>query len=327
MRGNMKRVWWLVLAALGGVSFGIAAPATQEEVGLRLEVNKRQVEVGDSLTVSLEFRRQGNNGGSVVSGNPSIPMLENFDVRGSSSSTRVMMVNNQMSEVATTNIHLVATKPGEATLGPAIVLYQDAQQGKRELKSNTVVVSVTPKKSFSIFGHKQAEATPAPAPSSAAPASTDDLRDIHGLMQPKPFPWGLVFWPLLLIGVGFWAYRVWKRRGLKSASVAPKGPAEVLRERYRVLSRSETNSEEFCRTAAALARACLQYRYGFPAEDRTSAEVSDELKKLKASEAVRESVEKCLKTCDRVLYAEGVLSSVAREGALQALSNLLPKAS
>ena len=207
MRGNMKRVWWLALVALVGAPFGFAAPASQDEVGLRLEVNKRQVEVGDSLTVSLEFRRQGNSGGSVVSGNPSIPMLENFDVRGSSSSTRVMMVNNQMSEVATTNIRLVATKPGEATLGPAIVLYQDAQLGRRELKSNTVVVSVTPKKSFSIFGHKQAEATP--APSSAAPASADDLRDIHGLMKPKPFPWGLVFWPLLLIGVGFWAYRVW----------------------------------------------------------------------------------------------------------------------
>jgi hypothetical protein len=321
----MKRGLWLALVALCGVSSAFGVPASQDEVGLRLEVNKREVEVGDSLTVSLEFRRQGNSGGSVVSENPSIPTLENFEVRGSSSSTRVMMVNNQMSQVSTTNIHLVATKPGEATLGPAIVLYNDAQLGRRELKSNTVVVLVTAKKPFSIFGHKQAEATPPPAPATSAPASPDDLRDIHGLMQPAPFPWGLVFWPLLLIGAGFWAYRLWKRKHHKNIPEGPKGPAEILRERYRVLSRSEANSEEFCRSASALVRSCLQYRYGFPAEDRTSVEVSAELKKLKASEAVRESVEKCLKTCDRVLYAEGVLSSVAREGTLQALSNLLPK--
>jgi hypothetical protein len=144
-------------------------------------------------------------------------------------------------------------------------------------------------------------------------------------MQPTPFPWGFVFWPALLIGAGYWAYRRWKRKASSSRVEVPKGPAELLRERYRVLSRSETNGEEFCRTASALVRACLQYRYGFPAEDRTTSEVTAELKRLKASEAVRESVEKCLKTCDRVLYAEGVLSSVAREGALQALSNLLPK--
>lgn len=320
-------IWMAVFFLLGGIAPLFAATAVQEEAGIRLEVDKRQVEVGDSLTVKIEYRRLGGGGGGYVSGEPSIPTLENFDVRGTSTSTSVRVVNNQMAQVSTRNIRLVATKPGEVTLGPAIVLFEDGNQGRRELKSNTVVVTVKEKSNFSIFGHKKKEeAASAQPPVQAAPRSADDLRDIRGLAPPTAFPWGFVFWPLVVAVAAYAAYRYWKKKRSKNESVTPKTQAEVLKERYRNLGRKELSGEEFCRTAASLARACLSYRYEFPAEDRTTLEVLSELKKRKASEAVRENVEKCLKTCDRVLYAEGVLSAPARESTLQALSNLLPKA-
>ncbi len=329
MDTNVRR-WALavMMLAFGALaSLGVAA-TPQEQVGLRLEVDKRQVSVGDTLTVKIEFRRMGAGQGYSM-GEPAIQTLENFDVRGSSISTSVMMVNGQMSQVSTKNIRLEATKPGEVTLGPAIVLDDDGQQGRREIKSNTVLVTVTPRGAFSLF--KKKKATPPPsasaAPSaSASAASPDELRDIRGLMPAPGFPWG---WLLGLLAVGalaFWAYRRWKGKAAGGTAERTKGPAETLRERYRALSRSEGTGEEFCRAASALARSCLQYRYEFAAEDSTTSEVMAELKRRKVSEAVKDSVERCLKTCDRVLYAEGNLSAAARESTLQAVSNLLPKA-
>lgn len=330
MRNHFKR-WIACLLLAGGACLpSWAATPAMEESGLRLEVDKRQVEVGDTVNVTLEYKRLASGvGGFSSSGGPSIPTLDNFDVRGTSTATRVMMVNNQMSEVSTTRIRLVATKPGEATLGPAIVIGDDPKLGRREVKSNTAVVTVSPKSGFSLFRHKKEEAqAPASAPQAQAPAaSPDDLRDIHGLIQPPSFPWGWIVWPLLLATVAaYLIYRRLRRPTGAGIPAKPKGPAEALRERYRALGRSEASGEVFCRSASALARACLQYRYGFSAEDFTTSEVLAELKRQKAAEAVRESVEKCLKTCDRILYAEGVLSAAARESTLQALANLLPKA-
>ncbi|HET9869703.1 MAG TPA: hypothetical protein VFR02_04285, partial [bacterium] len=45
-----------------------------------------------------------------------------------------------------------------------------------------------------------------------------------------------------------------------------------------------------------------------PAEDCTTGEVLRALGRAKASAEVREAAEKCLRACDRVLYAEGALS-------------------
>ena len=315
----------ILFAALLGfwTPTAFADPAPDDQVGLKLEVNKRQLEVGDSLTVSLEFRRIGS-GGTMVSESPSIPTLEKFDIHGRSSSTRVMMVNGRMSEISTTNIHLTATQPGDVTLGPALVIVEDPQLGRRELKSNTVVVTVTPHKSFSLF-HKKPAAPPSAAAAPAAAQPPDDLHDIRGLLPMPSFPWIFLILPAVLLALGMALYRYLHRKSPRTKAEPAKGPAEQLRARYRVLEGEEMPGDEFCRGASALARACLQYRYGFAAEDRTSFEVSAELKRLKASESVREATEKCLRTCDRVLYAEGTLSATQRDSVRQALSGLLPK--
>ena len=92
----------------------------------------------------------------------------------------------------------------------------------------------------------------------------------------------------MLLAAGMGLYRLLHRKSRRVKAEPPKGPAEQLRERFRALGREEMPGEEFCRAASSLARACLQYRYGFPAEDRTTFEILAELKRLKAADSVRD---------------------------------------
>ena len=301
-----------------------AAPGglTTDEVGLKLDVDKRELEVGDSLTVTLEFRRMGG-GGQIVSQRPSIPAMENFDIQGNSSSTQIMMVNGQMTEVSKSSYRLTALKPGEVTIGPALMIVEDAQLGKRELKSNTASVTVKPKRAFKLFSHS-AKPTPAAAPQAPSAAAPDDLKDIKGVLPLPSFDWSWLFWAAVALLAGGWIYRRWKRKPAWPAEHA-LGSGEALRDRYKKLAKADLDSKSFCREAASLARSAMAFRYGFPAEDWTTSEILSELGKYKAAGAIQDSAEKCLKATDRVLYAEGILSSTARESVLHALSSLMPK--
>src|ERR1017187_10275238 len=102
-----------------------------------MDVDKRQVEVGDSLVLSIEFKQIGS-GNATASGEPSISTPEHFEIRGQSSATQVTIINQQTAMLSTTRLTLVATKAGDETLGPALLLYQDSQGKKKEIKSNVV---------------------------------------------------------------------------------------------------------------------------------------------------------------------------------------------
>ncbi len=320
---DWKRTLTLFLLVFG---LGAAMPRwaqAQVEVGLKMDVDQRQLEVGDTLTLTLEFKQLGSSNSSVVQ-EPSIPSSEFFEIRGTSSATQVSIINRQMAQVSRTTIKLEATKAGTATLGPALLIYQDPSGKRHEIQSNIVTVTVTEKSGFSLFGKKKT-AAPTAVPQAAAPAqpTPDELNGIKGL-PPDSFSWvSFAFWSVVLaVIIGYF----WRRRNKNK-----KGPAKFisvgkiaeLQQAWKKLGREDISSKEFALELSNLVRECLQYRFGFPAVDLTTEEIFTEVKKFKLSEAEKVAVEKCLKTSDRVLYADGSL--VNKDALKTTCSALLPK--
>jgi hypothetical protein len=303
------------------------ALAQVQEVGLRMDVDKREVQVGDRITLTIEFRQVGNSGSAEMQA-PSIHTPENFHIRSTSSATQVSIVNQQTAQVSTTRLSLEATRPGTETLGPAVLIFQDAQQQTREIKSNVITVTVTEKKKLSIFGSKkknESQTQPqgnAPATASATP--DEQLRDIKPLLPESSSVLKKIFWLVLLAAVaGFiWRLFFWKKG---SRTVAPPVPekAAQLRETWRKLAGDELSANEFCLGLANLIRECLEYRFGFPALDLTTEEILKETRKHKLTADELDAVEKCLKATDRVLYADGNLTG--RDNLRTYCSVLLPR--
>ncbi len=297
----------------------------QEELGLRMEVDKRQVEVGESLTVSLEYKQVGNTGGSSFQ-EPSLPTPERFQINGTSSSTQVTIINQQTAQISTTKLHLEATKSGSETLGPAILIYQDPQGQKRELKSNVVNVTVVEKSGFSFFKKKK-EPSPDPnqaSPSPASPPPTDEeLHGIKPLLDESHNVLKAVLWIVILVLITWFIWRQFNKPIQKGTVPRPLGVDAQLRDSWRKLSNEELSSKDFCLALSALVRECLQYSHGFPAVDFTTEEIFSELKKHKLTNNEMEAAEKCLRTCDRVLYADGNLTG--RDNLRSLCSALLPK--
>lgn len=294
-------------------------------MGLSLEVDQRQVEVGDKLTVTIEFKQIGTVTNAVRG--PSIAALEHFQNVGTSSATQVSMINQQTAEISTTRLTFEATTSGEQTVGPAVLIYQDPQLGRRELRSNVATVTVVEKSKFSLFGHKKKE-NPPPNPPLAAgnpPANTgNDLKDIKSLIPEstayqlfRVFFWLVVLILLLIVG---WKFLAKKKPG---GFVPVLSEEARLREAWRKLGSEDLGGKEFCLALSSLVRECLQYRFGFPAVDFTTEEILKAVAKNKLTDDERVAVEKCLKACDKVLYADGNLGS--KENLRTLCSVLLPK--
>ncbi len=303
---NKKSIWKVlglglgVLAYLGGGA--VWAAASSDQVGLRLTVDKSQLEVGDSLTLTLEFKQIGSGNG-IEAQTPSIATPENFELRGNQMSTQVIESNGNVYEVMTTKCTLVATKEGVEDLGPASLIYQDPKTGRQEIQSNTVRVTVTPKSAFSFFGHKAAPAaavTPAP--------SADDLQDVKPLV-PHYGVLGIFIWILAAILIVGFAARLWKRKPVKSAAPASSPEDDDWRDSLKKLFNEDLPAKDFCLKLSVWTRECLADRYGFPAEDYTTSEILKALRGVKAPPELQEAAEKCLRVCDRVLYAEGMIGS------------------
>jgi hypothetical protein len=103
----------------------------QEEIGLKMDVDKRQLELGDTLVLTLDFKQVGTTNSAVVQ-EPSIPSSENFEITSQFSGTRIQQVGRAMAVISTTTYHLTATKVGTAQLGPASLIYRDAEGKNRD---------------------------------------------------------------------------------------------------------------------------------------------------------------------------------------------------
>ncbi len=319
MKKKFKLSFFFALA-WGAVLLAVPLMAQQgATIGLRMDVDKRQVEVGDHLTLSIEFKQIGS--GYSASGEPQISTPEHFEIQGQSSSTQVTIVNQQEAMISTTHLSLVATKVGDETLGPALLIYQDPQGQKHEIKSNVVTVSVVEKTGFSLFGKKN---TPTPTPE-ATPDESDAPRDVKPLLNDSHTGLRVAFWlffAALVAGFIWWHFR---QKGPDTPRpVAPMGTEAELRDRWKKLSKEDLSSNEFCLGLSSLVRECLQYKFDFPAVDCTTEEILRSLKKFKISDDMFVAAEKCLKTCDRVLYADGNLTG--RDNLRALCSALLPKA-
>ena len=309
-----------VIAVLGLAPLSLRAQ--QEAIGLRMDVDGRQVSVGDKLTVTIEFKQIGNGNSSVISG-PSIPTPQHFEVRGQSSYNEVVMVNQQSTMIFTTKLTLAATTTGDETLGPAVLIYQDPAGKKREIKSNVVNVTVTEKTGFSLFGGKKNN-PPTEVPSNNPAANPDQLRDLKPLLPEVVNFLRIVLWAVVaLLVVGFFLWQFLKPKRAQGGAPVPMGVEAQFRDAWKKLGNEELSSKDFCLGLSKLVRECLQYRYQFPAVNYTTEEIEREMGKRKASDDEKSAIEKCLKTCDRVLHADGNLTG--RDNLRTMASILLPK--
>lgn len=315
MRKNLSLMAMILLLPLGAWAGSVTTP---DEAGLRLLVDQREVEVGSSVKVSIEFRHIGNE--SVALGSPQLATPEHFQMGWATSSFTNVVYDQGKEVVTSTNqFDLKAVSEGEQTLGPAILIYQDAHGKKIELKSNQVTIKVVPKSGFSIFGKKKAEAQ------AAVPTATpDDLSDLKPLMPESHLllrflVWGAV--ALLILGFLLWKFVLSKPSA--PAQAPPPEKATQLRDRWKKLADEDLEAKEFCSALSSLARECLQYRYGFQAVNFTTEEVLREVAKAKATDDERVAADRILKTCDRVLHADANLTG--RDNLRALCSALLPK--
>jgi len=331
----VKKKYWLkefkkwgrrFLASTAFLGLGFCAAwadeAPADQMGLRLDVDKRQVAVGDSLTLTVEFKQIGSGNGIEIQG-PSVPTPENFDISSSSSSTQVIENNGQIYQVSDTKITLVARKEGQETLGPASLVYKDPKFGNREINSNGVLVTVTPKTAFSFFGHSSPPASSATVVPTAVP-SPDGLRDVKPLLPESfgVFKWLILI--LLLVLTAGWIVRLRMRRAPRTQVVAGSDE-DRWKDSLKKLFNEDLDTKEFCLKLSVWIRECLQERFGFTAVDYTTGEILKALRQAKASEEVREAAEKSLRVCDRVIYAEGNLGS--KDNLKTWAATLAPKAS
>jgi hypothetical protein len=320
MKKNFKLFGFFAMTFWGSL-WALPVLAQQgDTIGLRMDVDKRQVEVGDHLTVSIEFKQIGS--GNSATGEPSISTPEHFEIQGQSSATQVTIINQQEAMISTTRLILVATKAGDETLGPALLIYQDPQGQKHEIKSNVVTVTVVEKTGFSLFGKKKNDPTPTPE---STPDESDAPRDVKPLLNDSHTGLRVVFWLVvaaLVAGFVWWHFRQ-KGPVAGPPPIIPLGKAAQLRDSWKKLSNEDLSSKEFCLGLSILVRECLQYRFGFPAVHYTTEEILRELGKSKATDDEKIAAEKCLKTCDRVLHADGNLTG--RDSLRALCSPLLPK--
>jgi hypothetical protein len=322
----MKRIGFKQISMWLGVSLLTGLPVSafaQQDVGLRMEVDKRQVEVGESLTLTIEFR-QFSAGGNLMMGAPSISTPEHFEITGTSSGTSVSIANQQTVQISSTRLTLVATKPGTETLGPASLIYQDDQGKKKEIDSNVVTVDVVEKSGFSLFGKKKSN-PPNSNPAAANPASTATDEGLRGLkpLLPESSVVLIILVVVILILIAGFAWRQTSKGGNTPPPVPPLEKAAQLREAWKKLAKEDLDSMDFCLGLSNLVRECLQYRFNFPAVDYTTEEILKVLKQNKLSDDEMTAAEKCLKSCDRVLYADGNLTG--RDNLRTLCSSLLPK--
>jgi hypothetical protein len=312
-----KRNWMAMMLVLP--LWAWAGPVTTpDEAGLRLLVDQREVEVGSSVKVSIEFRHIGNE--SVAMGSPQLPALEHFQMGWATSSFTNVAYNQGKEVVTSTNqFDLKAVSEGEQTLGPALLIYQDSHGKKIELRSNQVTIKVVPKTGFSIFGKKKAGAQP-PVPT----ATPEDLSDLKPLMPESHLLLRFLVWgAVALLVLGFVLWKFFLSKPSAPATAPTPGKAAQLRDRWKKLADEDLSSKEFCEGLSSLARECVQYRYGFQAVNFTTEEVLRAMAKVKSTDDERVAVDKILRTCDRVLHADANLTG--RDNLRALCSALLPK--
>ncbi len=111
----MKAIRWLMLAALFDASLlGAASPSM---AGVQASLNRDSIALGDSITLTIISDASGAQ--------PDLaPLRANFDVRGSSTSSQMTIVNSSMQSSVQWAVELVPRKAGVIDI-PALMVGRD----------------------------------------------------------------------------------------------------------------------------------------------------------------------------------------------------------
>ena len=114
-RGSTQRLVWARVVHTLWVCLVLGAPLTAQQMGLEASVNAERVGLEDILELTLEVR--GADAGRAPE--PTLPELPSFDVAGVSSSSRVSIVNGQMSATKAYIYSLIPKTEGTFEIGAA----------------------------------------------------------------------------------------------------------------------------------------------------------------------------------------------------------------
>lgn len=276
-----------------GFLFLIHAGAARADASLQLAVDNREVAVGETLKVRVIFQEKGT-GGSVVLREPALPTPRLFVIRGIGTQSNIAMVNQQVVSVITTEFTLLAKGPGEEDIGPAVLIYEDAQGRRREIQSSSTRVRVVEK------GKRKAPpAVPSTIPSPSPPAA-GDLRDIKLLLEP-PRTWWSFFAALAAAVAAFFV--VLKFFGKRKQNVPRSSGIESWRLAWKALSRGgeELATDAFALSFARLVREGLSLLLAESMLEKTTEEIQKRLEAQKKIDRVLWTA--WLEKSDRVLFA------------------------
>jgi hypothetical protein len=147
-------------------------------------------------------------------------------------------------------------------------------------------------------------------PSTANISAQTATNDIHGIKPPLVIPngwlwvWG-IFAALMLAGMLYFAWRVWRKRG----GVPPVIPVIMPHERARLKLQEAlaliSQPRPFCILVSDTVRLYLEERFNFHAPERTTEEF---LHELKATDLLlpdqKGSLGEFLSVCDMVKFAK-----------------------
>ncbi len=265
--------------------FPLASKA-QQKTAVDLKISARQVETGENFNVSVVVK--GVSLSDLNLGNFSIPGLENFQIIGSSDSTRVQILNGVGMAVWERVLNIQAIKTGDFKLGPVVLTYKNRNKKIIQIKSNQVEVKVIDKKKF--FHTKNKEKT--------------DKKTSFGIFTVIKN----IFMLLLLVVLVFLLYQ--RERGIAFDFRFPR-----RRKRRKKQSKEEKTEllvnkidvpnlvdDDFYIKLKKNILDFIARRYGCDVKAKTTAEILAKLKE--PNPTLREELKQILAICDYAQYAQ-----------------------
>ena len=267
---------------------------TQSGVSAQINVEPKQGFIGDIITVTILIRHD-----SILT--PDMPRVESFPgfkVVDSGSNTPETFAGQLESEFW---IRLQAEKVGNLTI-PSLPISLYLSDGPKENDPNPALV-MTPQSTVDIQSIIQAQDEPA-----------TEIKDIKPLVEIERnwWPWVMVGFALIALLIAL--YFLWKK--WQSTLTAPASPPKkqllphelAMRELDALRAKGlleAGNFQEYYFGLSEIFRRYLVFRYGFPALDWTTEEITSNLHNVKElNSQLKEQLLVILRNTDQVKFAK-----------------------
>ncbi|MFH1007368.1 MAG: BatD family protein [Candidatus Latescibacterota bacterium] len=302
MKNTKKTIRLLFFASVFSLNLTNGAAAQDRPVSVEVRVDSAQVTVGDPVHYVLLVRREDDTQFQEPEMQDHFGLLELRDWHRLADRTLADGLLVSMFEY-----DLVAWKPGEYQIEPITIEYVTADGDTGSVRSQAIQITV---ESVRI--------------GDATPQEAEDIWDIKGpLTIAGRVPWGLIGIVLLVLagaGIGVWRYLRRKRRPIEQAGPAgPPKPFDALAELDRIaamgLLRQGRYKDYYSLVSEALRRA-IEQGYGVEVLERTTYQLSVELRQDGLSEPKVREIEAFLSECDLVKFAKFIPDMQTMEGAV-----------